>query len=290
MHAFKINVGLFCAVFFWASAFVGIRIGLTAYSPGSLALLRFLIASLFMGLMFLHKSNRQFIPFGHQIQLMIVGVAGIGVYNICLNYGEMTVPAGIASFVIGLMPMLTLLISVIFYDERPAKGVYGGMFVSLVGLLLMIGVTPDGGQINYGVMIIFIAAVVGAAYSFWQKPYLRLYHPVVVTAWIIWGGTLSLMIFSHTLWQEFPKADFQATFAVVYLGVFPAALAYMAWSYVLKSLSASYASIYLYAMPVISSLMGFFLLSERPTGWSLLGGLLSMVGAFYSARLINRSA
>ena len=41
----KAGINLTFCVVLWASAFVGIRIGLKGYSPGSLALLRYLIAS-----------------------------------------------------------------------------------------------------------------------------------------------------------------------------------------------------------------------------------------------------
>ena len=284
MQSFKVKAGLFLAVFLWASAFVGIRIGLTSYTPGSLALFRFLIASLCMVVVYLRQSSCQKIPWSDRLQLGLLGVAGIGVYNTCLNYGEQTISAGVASFVIGLAPALTVLFAVLFLKERPSRTVYCGILISLAGLALMVMPDSEGATLSYGVLIIFIAALTSAAYSLLQKPYLRHYHPVAVTAWIIWGGTLSMMIFAPTLWREFFVARPQATWAVVYLGIFPAALAYLAWSYVLKALSASSASMYLYSMPVISSLLGLFILHEQPTKLSMCGGFLTMVGAFYASR------
>ena len=284
MQTLKINLGLFFAIFLWASAFVGIRIGLTSYSPGSLALFRFLIASACMALIYSRQSSCQKIPWVDRLQLGLLGVAGIGVYNTCLNYGEQTVSAGIASFVIGLMPALTILLSVLFLRERPKLQVYFGLLVSLSGLVIMMMAGGHGAMISYGVLMIFIAALTGSVYTLLQKPYLRHYHPVAVTAWIIWGGTLSMMVFFPALWREIAVAKPAATWAVVYLGIFPAALAYLAWSYVLKALSASNASMYLYAMPVISSVLGFIMLHEQPSVLSLCGGMLTMIGAFYASR------
>ena len=284
MQSFKINAGLFLAIFLWASAFVGIRIGLYSYSPGSLALFRFMIASACMALIYIRQSSCQKIPWSARLQLGLLGVMGISVYNICLNYCEITVSAGIASFVIGLTPALTVLYSVIFLGERPTRTVYSGILISLSGLVLMVIAGGDGVAISYGVLVIFIATLASVAYSLLQKSYLQHYHPVAVTAWIIWGGTLSLMVFAPALWREVLVAKPAATWAVIYLGIFPAALAYLAWSYVLKALSASHASMYLYAMPVISSLLGFILLHEQPSNLSLCGGILTMVGAFYASR------
>lgn len=46
MQSFKVVFIVIIAIVLWASAFIGIRIGLADYSPGALALLRFMIASL----------------------------------------------------------------------------------------------------------------------------------------------------------------------------------------------------------------------------------------------------
>jgi len=284
MESFKIKAGLFFAVFLWASAFVGIRIGLISYSPGSLALFRFLIASTCMVLIYCRQSSCQKIPWSDRLQLGLLGVAGIGVYNTCLNYGEQTVSAGVASFVIGLTPVLTVLFAVAFLSERPTRTVYLSILISLAGLALMVIGGSNGASISLGVLIIFIAALTSAAYSLLQKPYLRLYHPVAVTAWIIWGGTLPMMIFAPALLREFSVAQPQATWAVIYLGIFPAALAYLAWSYVLQALSASNACMYLYSMPVISSMLGLIILHEQPSKLSLCGGFLALVGSFYASR------
>lgn len=284
MQSLKVKAGLFCAIFLWASAFVGIRMGLSSYSPGSLALFRFLIASVIMGLIYCRQSSGHEIPWSVRLQLALLGVAGIGVYNVCLNYGEQTVSAGVASFVIGLTPALTVLFSVLFLGERPGRSVYWGILISLSGLALMVLAGSNGASVGYGVLMVFIAALTSAAYCLLQKKYLQHYHPAAVTAWIIWGGTVSMLMFASSLWQEFSVASSLATWAVIYLGVFPAALAYLAWSYVLKALSASNASIYLYSMPVISSLLGLIVLHEQLSSLSLCGGFLAMVGAFYASR------
>ena len=280
----KQRLALFCAIFFWASAFVGIRISLESYSPGSLALLRFLVASVCMLLIYRHlpKQNKQ--TRRHLLELLCLGVAGIGLYSVCLNYGELTVPAGVASFVIGLMPMLTVILSIIFLQERPHLNVYLGALVGFSGLLLMMMAHSGGVSISRDVLIILFAAVISAVYSLLQKRHLKYYHPVVVTAWIIWGGTLSLMGFLPTLVHEFGAAHARATWAAVYMGIFPAALAYLAWSYVLNTLPASRASVYLYAMPIISCLLGFLVLHETPSPLVVTGGLLALFGAFLSTR------
>jgi drug/metabolite transporter (DMT)-like permease len=280
---FKIQLALICTVFFWASAFIGIRVGLTEYSPGSLALLRFLVASLCMGFLYFRVSNESPIPLRDKLELGLIGVVGIGVYHVCLNYGEISVSAGIASFIIGLMPAFSILLSLFFFKERPNSGVWLGILISFLGLYLIMSAESQVSDITLGIPLVLIAAFMGAFQNVIQKRYIH-HHPITVTAWILWGGTLSMIGFFPTLCSELPQTSLSTSLAVVYLGVFPAALAYLTWSYVLEHMSITQASLYLYAMPVMSTLIAYVYLNESPSLLSLLGGVVALLGAVIAQR------
>jgi len=278
MTSIKINAMLALTVFLWSSAFVGIRIGLTGYSPGSLALFRFLVASVCMMLVY-HRHSYQKIPLFARLQLILLGMVGISVYHIALNYGELTVSAGVASFIIGLMPVITLLISILFLKERPNLTIYVGLIISLIGLMVMVIAENTHSSITQGTLFIFIAACSGSIFAVALKSFLRLYNPVAVTSWTLWGGMFLLLIFSRSLGREILTAPIPATLAVIYMGIFPAAVAYIAWSYVLRAIPASKASISLYAIPVVSTILGYLILQEIPTFPTLIGGLVALIGA-----------
>lgn len=290
MQSFKVSFVVVVAIVLWASAFVGIRIGLTGYSPGGLALLRFLVASLFMGVIYSAQGIKKQIPWKDRIQLLIAGMAGIGIYNICLNYGELSVSAGIASFIIGLMPVMTVLLSLIFLQEKLSRGVWFGILISVMGLVLLaIGENSQPGM-QQGILAILVSALMGAILTIIQKQYASDYHPVAIISWVMWGGTLLLLIFAPTLMQEIKTADLQTTAAVVYMGIFPAALAYLAWGYALKYMSASNASVTLYALPIVSTFLGFILLNEQPSLVSLIGSGITLFGAFIANRFQMRNS
>jgi drug/metabolite transporter (DMT)-like permease len=284
MQSFKVSVIVIIAIILWASAFVGIRIGLTSYSPGGLALLRFLVASFFMGIVYYSQGIKKQVAWRDRIQLLIGGIAGIGIYNLCLNYGELSVSAGLASFIIGLMPVMTVLLSLIFFQEKLSPGVWFGILISVLGLVLLAMGENSAPGMKQGILAILISALMGAILTIIQKQYAREYHPVAVISWVMWGGTLLLLFFTPSLVHEIKMADLQTTMAVVYMGIFPAALAYLAWSYALKYMSASNASVTLYALPLVSTFLGFILLHEQPSLISLLGSLITLCGAYISNR------
>lgn len=281
MHSLKVNAILILSILLWASAFVGIKLGLAGYSPGSLALLRFLVASVCMLLIYWQKGLTNTLSWMERLYLIIGGIAGIGVYNICLNFGEISVSAGIASFVIGLMPIVTILMAVVFYKEQVNLGVWIGIVLSFVGLLYIAWGDEVDVSMQQGIILIFISTVTGSVLTFIQKRFVeKQHHPIAIMSWVMWGGTLLLLVYLPDFWKEIKTAGTQPTLAGVYMGIFPAVIAYLAWTYVLKYHSASKVSISLYALPIISTLLGFILLDEVPTMNSLIGGAVALTGAF----------
>ncbi len=291
MADFKTNSMLMVAIFLWASAFVGIKLALVSYSPGSLALLRFLVASLCMAPFYYRQPQMQRVmPWNVRIPLIVAGMAGIGVYNICLNYGELSVAAGIASFIIGLMPIFTILLAVFFFKERLSAAAWFSIFLSLLGLLLMTFGEHFSMDLMKGMLLILISTMMSSIATIIKKGYLKIYSSISVISWVIWGGTLLLFIYFPDLMVELPKADYQSTMVVIYMGIFPAALAYLAWGYVLKRVNASKAAITLYALPFASTLLGFILLQETPSLISMVGGVIALLGAVLANQAQDKSS
>ncbi len=122
----RIQLCLWLTVIFWSSALVGIRIGLHGYSPGGLALLRYLVASLCLLILYFKLPHRHVPSFRDLLYIIFIGIIGIGIYNILINYGEIVVPAGIAGFIIGMMPVFTIIFAFVLLKERvPIKSWQG---------------------------------------------------------------------------------------------------------------------------------------------------------------------
>ncbi|HSW93844.1 MAG TPA: DMT family transporter [Gammaproteobacteria bacterium] len=276
----RAKIIILIAVTLWASAFAGIRAGLEGYTPGALALLRFLVASVCIAILHARVSKKIPIAFRDKILLLLTGMLGLGIYSLALNYGEIQISSGVASFIISLSPLVTLIIAALFLNETVTGTMVVGTLVSIFGVGLIMASKEHAIHSRLGFFYLFISMVISGLYSIIQKPFLKKYHALDVTSYIIWGATLLLLVYTPEMINNIRTASMHATFAVIYLGIFPATAGFMAWSYALKEMPASRAVNYLYFMPIIATLTGWIWLGETPAFLSLLGGLIALLGVW----------
>lgn len=270
----------FLCVLSWASAFVFIRIGLKGYDPGSLSLLRLLVASLGMWILFLGTSHRHKPSLRDLLVIACFGILGFGVYALALNYGEQTVSAGVAAFLISQAPVVLIVLGMIFLKERLSLKAGVGVLISMAGVGLIAWARDDHEPAALRDLLCILAALFcSAIYSVGYKRLLRRFHPIELTAYGMWAATLFLLFYLPELRVHLFQADWKTTLAVIYLGIVPSVLGYVSWSYVLHDLSSIQAAVCLYAMPLFSVLMGFALIGESPHWLALVGGLVALLGA-----------
>jgi drug/metabolite transporter (DMT)-like permease len=270
-------VALTFTLLVWASAFAGIRAGLRGYSPANLAILRFLVASMvlaiYAGIVHFRRPEWRDIP-----GLVLTGAIGIAFYNLALNYGETRVTAGAASMLIASAPIWTALAARFWLHEKLTFVGWCGVFVSFVGVALISSGEGEGVRLSPKAVIIVAAAVASALYMILQKHYLGRYSALEFTAYSIWFGTLLMLPFGSGLMRTVRDAPASATLAVIYLGIFPGALAYVGWSYVLSHGSAGRTSTLLYVIPVFAIGIGWLWLGEVPRLLTFAGGAVALAG------------
>jgi drug/metabolite transporter (DMT)-like permease len=268
----------------WASAFAGIRAGLESYGPESLALLRYLIAS---GALAIYASlARMPLPDkGDWPGLALFGFLGFSLYNVALNAGEVTVSAGMASFLIATEPVHLALLGTLVLGERFTRWGWIGIAISFVGVAIISLGADDGWRIDWRALLILGAAVIKALYSVGQKGYLRKYGALRFTTYAIWTGTLFLLIFLPGLLADLRTASAESTTAIVYLGIFPGVIAYAAWSSVLARIPASIAGSLLYLVPGLATIIAWVWLGETPGASAILGGALVIAGVIVVNRM-----
>ncbi len=268
------------ALLFWASAFVGTRVVLATFSPGELALYRYGVASL--TLVLIACWVRPPLPAWRDVpRLSATGIIGIGIYGLALNYGQKEISAGAASFIVNTSPLFSVFFASLILKERLSASGWIGLVLGLCGVGL-IAFAEKGSGLSAGAGLVFLAAICWALYQIVQKPLLPRYGALGVVCYAIWSGTLILMPFLPSLLHTMQTAPASHHAIVLYLGVLPGAVSFLAWSYLLSQLTVSKATPLLYLVPVLSLAIAWLAIGEKPAVLSVIGGLVAIAGVALS--------
>ncbi|MFK4148351.1 DMT family transporter [Streptomyces sp. NPDC004065] len=269
-------------VVLWASAFVSIRSAGGAYSPGALALGRLLAGALTLGALCLIRREG-LPPRSAWRGITLSGVLWFGFYMVALNWGERQVDAGTAALVVNVGPLLIALLGARLLGDPMPPRLLAGMAVSFAGAVTVgLSMSGGGGSSLLGVVLCLLAAFAYAAGVVAQKPVLGRASPLQATTFGCLVGAVACLPFTGQLVHEAARAPLPATLNMVYLGVFPTALAFTTWAYALARTTASRMGATTYAVPALVVLMSWLALGEVPGPLTLVGGVLCLAGVAVS--------
>lgn len=269
----KLYACIALTVLCWGYSPIGVHSALMAYRPEQIALLRFILASLFL-LVLVAKKGIQPLKIKDLPALSILGIFSVTLHHLLINAGQQYVSAVASSILSQSIPLFTLLISAFVLKQRIQLKQWGCILLGLVGAVLVIiadrGVEPPS---LYSLFIV-LAAVAWAIYFNLYKKFALNYDVLSMMCYVIWLGTLPLLLFSPHLPQAVMAASWQANLSIVLLGIFPSALAHVLWGSVLKTLPLTQASSFLYCTPLVAIALGLIMTGERPSLGVLIGGAI----------------
>jgi drug/metabolite transporter (DMT)-like permease len=280
-------------VVLWASAFVGIRAIGPHFSPGPLTLGRLAIAAVVLSLLVLPQLLKsRHLPTGSEWwPILAYGVMWFGGYNIALNAAEHVLDAGTSALLINVNPILVAIMAGVFLKEGFPRWLLIGSMVAFAGVVLIAlgsgqpsGQAATGESTTAGVALCLLAAVLAAVSVIIQKPVLRKFPAAQATWFGILVGAVCCLPFAGQLVSEVQAAPPAASAGLVYLGIFPTAIAFTTWAYALSLVDAGKLAATTYLVPGTTVLISWLLLGEIPTAWGLVGGLICLVGVGLTRR------
>jgi drug/metabolite transporter (DMT)-like permease len=276
-------------LFFWASAFVAIRHLGHDFSPGALSLGRVAIGALVLGVVALSRGVVR--PTGGQlVSIVTIGVLWFAIYNIALNEGETRVDAGTAAMLIQISPVLIAVLAAIFLSERFTVYLAGGLALAFSGVAVIgLSTSPGGDRDLVGVLLCLVSAVVYSISLVLQKPLVAKLSALQVTWMACTVGAIACLPYAGTLVEEVGEAPTSSILWVVYLGVFPTAIAFTTYAFALNHMTASSLGVTTYLVPPLTIVMGLIFLDEVPPTMAYVGGVLALVGVSVARRKPRRT-
>jgi drug/metabolite transporter (DMT)-like permease len=274
----------------WAgNAIVG-RLAAGHIPPVTLSFLRWFLAFLLI-LPFAWKHLvRDWSAIRARLGLMIViTVSGISIFN-TLQYWSLEYTQALNTLLLqSAGPLFVAIWSLILLGVRLTLAQTIGILVSLSGVLVILlhgdltALTTIG--FNKGDVIFTVALAIFGFYSVLtlKRPAI---HGLSFAAFTFGCGAACLI--PLLLWEVLARPAMQVAvpnlLSLIYVAVFPSALAYLCFTRAVQLIGANRAAPFFHMVPLFGSAMAMIFLGERPQLFHVIGFALVLTGVFIASR------
>jgi drug/metabolite transporter (DMT)-like permease len=129
-----------------------------------------------------------------------------------------------------------------------------------------------------GVLLCLLAALVYSISLVIQKPLVSRLSALHVTWLACTIGAVACLPFLGSLIDDTSHASASDIAWVLYLGIFPTAIAFTTYAFALQHMDASSLGVTTYLVPPITIVLGVIFLGEAPPALAYVGGALALVG------------
>lgn len=268
----------------WSSSYAAIKLGVDTIASMPLVAGRMIIGASIMLLVLKFRGMSLSKEKDAWISYAFTGLVGSVIPFLLITYGEHHVESGLAAILMGISPVATVLLAhVVLSDENLTTRSVVGVFVGLSGLVLLVGLdalTSIGGHVLAQLAIIAAAICYSISTIYIKRKATR--PPLEMAAGSMLVGAVCIVtatiIFGNPAPMVMPSAG--SMMAVLYLGVFPTALATLIYFFLVPRLGANRMSQVNFAVPIGGALIGIFLLDEIITPENALALTVIMIAIY----------
>jgi drug/metabolite transporter (DMT)-like permease len=284
----------------WAVNFIAGKIGLRSIPVLTLASFRVVLAGVVMLPTYLvcsrlpafaeaTNARRRGFNARDLWTFLYLGFFGVTVNQMCFTIGLRYTSVSHASVIVGMGPIYTLVLAVLFQLETATWRKAAGMAIALGGIVVMAsekGLSAHSPSV-LGDAIVMTGSIGFAIYVVLGKRVAGKYDTLTMTAFNHLAGALIVLPLAihqaRTLgpaenWRAIPWTAWTALF---YMVVFSSAMAYVFYFWLLRYLEASQLSAFSYLLPVLATILGILWLGEKGSWGQLLGAVLALGGLYW---------
>ena len=249
----------------WSSSFGFIKVAVETVPPMTVTAGRLLLATIIIVIYARLRGHRFPDEPGLWSKFFVIGLFGNALPFTLIGWGEENIDSGLAAILMAVMPIATLVLAHFFAEnERMNPARIAGVAFGFAGILVLIGPDALGGLGDNAIRQIAVAA--GATcYAVATVVARRL--PKMPTSLSSAGALVaaSVLILPMSLifdrpWALSPSEG--SINAVIVLGLFPTALAYILYFALLRRTGANFIALNNYLIPCLGVVWGIVFLDE----------------------------
>ncbi|QAB29677.1 DMT family transporter [Pantoea ananatis] len=276
------------AVLIWSVNAIVNKLSASAIEPAAISFYRWLLALLVLTPFVLPGVIRKWQTIRpHLMRLMVLGLLGMALYQSLAYYAAHSVSALFMGIIAALIPLLTVLLSVVILRIAPTVGILAGSLISFCGLIWLVSAGNLDQLLHHGIgageaMMLAASAsyaLYGVMTKRWSIP-LPVWQSLYVQ--IAFGVLLLLPGFLMTPDVALTPRNLPL---VAFAGLFASILAPWLWIHGVQKLGASITSIFMNLTPVFTALIAVLFLHEHLHSYHWIGGGLTLTGVLLAQRL-----
>lgn len=225
-----------------------------------------------------------------ELKFAVCGICGGSIYFIAENTAVIYTLVSNVSLIVALAPLLTtLIIGVMYKDDRPSKGMLAGSVIAFLGVGCVIFNSSFVLSIKpFGDLLALLAALSWAIYSIVLRSLSAVYSTWFVSRKTFFYGVVTALPFllfepSCATWEMMTRPVVLGN--LLFLGLVCSMAAYIFWSVAVAKLGALKSGNYLYVSPLVTLLLSALLLGENVSVIGYAGCGLILAGLILSEKL-----
>ncbi|MCK9208093.1 MAG: DMT family transporter [Salinivirgaceae bacterium] len=272
------------AMFFWSMTYIWYKVVFEALPPISVMTFRLLFSSVFLFVFSYLIKKLQFPSQKDFYWLLVLSLFQPFLYFLAESYGVSMVSPTIAAVIISTIPMFTPFMAFLFYGHRISVFNVFGILVSFLGVLMVV----LGRELHFEgsvTGILLLVGAVGAAlgYSVIIVKLANKYSSFTIISWQnLFGACCFLPLFFIFDWNHVSIQDIDRRILLnlIYLAFFGSSLAYVFFTYAIKNIGITKASLFTNTIPVFTAAFAFFIFGETISVFKIVGIGVLLVGLF----------
>lgn len=273
----------------WGASFVLMEIGLQAFEPGLISLLRVGLGAL--ALLAVPRARRTRIERQDWPRVALLGVVWMGVPLLLFPVAQQWIDSSVAGMINGAMPLTVAAWSALLLGRLPGRAQAVGLLVGFAGIVaislpeLPLGRMATSGTTltALGTGLVFLATVLYGLAANLAVPLQQRYGALAV---LLRVQGVALVVITPFGLAAVPGSRFALgpALAMVPLGVLGTGLAFVLMATLIGRVGGPRGSIAIYFVPVVAMLLGVIALGEAIHPLAIAGTVLVLIGAWRTSR------
>lgn len=286
------HLAAFITIFIWGTTFISTKVLLNTFTPIEILFIRFFIGYLALWLVLprrLKLNDRK-----QERYFIFAGLCGVTLYYLFENIALTFTLASNVGVIISIAPFFTAIFGYFFlHGERPGARFFTGFALAMAGICLISFGSDAALSINpLGDLLAVGAAIIWAMYSTLTKKISGFGYPTIqTTRRTFFYGILFMVPVLSVMGFRVNAAELgnmTNLLNLIYLGLGASALCFVTWNFAVRVLGAVKTSVYIYMVPVITTVFSALILHENITPVTVCGIVLTLAGLFLSEKRTAR--